>query len=358
MAVKTYSKSKNGETYLSTNFQVKEFACHDGSDIIKIDTELVSLLQNIRTHFNKPLTLNSAYRTPTHNRRVGGVSNSQHVYGTAADIVVSGVNPSEVAKYAEFLMPNKGGIGLYSTFTHVDVRSNRSRWKNYGREISVNGFPGYVDPNTVVIDKNIKINEDGWSYHVEGTTQIIEVDPLLLSIWQPDCKGTDINIANFVNGGYSINQADGTTLPQGHLVSDGKIISNYATHGKPVTTLCIFYDNVVQVKKISDISLERGLKFAISGASLTDYKNEGFIGKFSDIVNSSNRTYIGYRKKDHKIVICVRDNTSLQRAEETFKNLGVDAGLTLTNGKHVCMRVKGNWKVKSTQQINNIIMWG
>ena len=40
-------------------------------------------------------------------------------------------------------MPNKGGIGLYSSFTHVDVRDNRSRWQNFGREVVVSGFPGY-----------------------------------------------------------------------------------------------------------------------------------------------------------------------------------------------------------------------
>ena len=127
VSVKGYSKSKQGNVKLSTNFTVKEFACKDGSDIVFIAPDLVNILQKIRTHFGKAVTINSAYRTPTYNKKVGGATNSQHVYGTAADIVVSGVSPKKVAAYVETILP-KGGIGIYSTFTHVDVRENKSRW--------------------------------------------------------------------------------------------------------------------------------------------------------------------------------------------------------------------------------------
>lgn len=128
MKVNTYSKSKDGNKSLSANFKIKEFACKDGSDPVFISQELVEVLQKIRTHFGKPVTINSAYRTPTHNKKEGGATYSQHLYGTAADIVVSGVSPKEVAKYAEILLSGKGGIGIYSTFTHVDVREVKSRW--------------------------------------------------------------------------------------------------------------------------------------------------------------------------------------------------------------------------------------
>ena len=57
-------------------------------------------------------------------------------------------------KYAEYLMPKTGGIGLYSNFTHVDVRSNRSRWKNFGKEVAVNGFPGYTEPKVKLTSGN------------------------------------------------------------------------------------------------------------------------------------------------------------------------------------------------------------
>lgn len=154
MNIKTYSASKDGNTNLSKNFKVKEFACNDGSDKVIIDEKLVDILQKIRDHFGAPVTINSAYRTAEYNAKIGGVSNSQHTKGTAADIDVKGISPKQVAQYAEYLMPNMGGIGEYGTFTHVDVRSNRSRWQNFGSEVAVSGFPGYEEPKVELTSAN------------------------------------------------------------------------------------------------------------------------------------------------------------------------------------------------------------
>lgn len=129
MTIKAYSKAKDGNKKLSANFRVREFACTDGSDPIFIDSELVTILQKIRTHFGKSVTITSAYRTPTKNKACGGSPYSQHLYGRAADVKISGVAPKKVAAYAETLLKNKGGIGTYSTFTHIDVRSTKARWK-------------------------------------------------------------------------------------------------------------------------------------------------------------------------------------------------------------------------------------
>ena len=126
--IKAYSLKKDGDKKLSTNFRVREFACNDGTDPIFIDSDLVAVLQKIRTHFGKPVTITSAYRTPPHNSREGGTTYSQHLYGRAADIKISGVTPKKVADYAETLL-SEGGIGIYNTFTHIDVRSVKSRWQ-------------------------------------------------------------------------------------------------------------------------------------------------------------------------------------------------------------------------------------
>lgn len=128
MTIKAYSKAKDGNKKLSTNFKVKEFACTDGTDPVFIDSELVTILQKIRTHFGRSVTITSAYRTPGKNKACGGTTYSQHLYGMAADIQVKGIAPKTVAAYAEKLLPKSGGIGIYKTFVHVDVRSTKSRW--------------------------------------------------------------------------------------------------------------------------------------------------------------------------------------------------------------------------------------
>lgn len=139
--VHAYSKAKDGAVQLTANFKVREFACQDGSDTLFVSTELAKVLQKIRAHFGKPVTINSAYRTDIHNGGVGGSPTSQHKYGLAADIVVQGVAPKEVAKYAETVLGGKGGIGLYQWGVHVDVRAKRSRWDSTsGRERAVSRF--------------------------------------------------------------------------------------------------------------------------------------------------------------------------------------------------------------------------
>ncbi len=127
--INVYHKKYEAEKQVSPHFKVKEFACKDGSNIILISDKLVAVLEQIREHFGKPVIITSGYRTPDWNKEVGGVVNSEHLFGTAADIRVEGVEPKEVAKYAESLMPYSGGIGYYRNFTHIDVRDNRARWR-------------------------------------------------------------------------------------------------------------------------------------------------------------------------------------------------------------------------------------
>lgn len=126
--IKAYSKKKNGNEKIAANFKVKEFACKDGSDPIFIDEELVEITQKIRNNFGKAVKINSGFRTASYNKKVGGATYSQHLYGKAVDIRVTGVKPKEVAAYAETLLVNRGGIGIYSNFTHIDVRKEKARW--------------------------------------------------------------------------------------------------------------------------------------------------------------------------------------------------------------------------------------
>ena len=133
--IKQYSLSKDGSRRLAPSFTVREFRCRDGSDTIMVDQALPVLLQAIREHFGKPVTITSGYRTAAHNAAVGGAKSSQHLLGRAADIQVAGVSVEDVASYAEALMPDWGGVGRYPIkpgrargWVHVDTRPNKSRW--------------------------------------------------------------------------------------------------------------------------------------------------------------------------------------------------------------------------------------
>lgn len=127
--IKIYSKKTEGNTQVARNFKASEFACKDGSDVILIDPLLLWILQNVRDHFGKPVVITSGYRTPAYNANLSGASStSYHMQGRAADFVVSGVKAADVQAYLETIMPNTGGIGKDSSYTHVDTRETKSRW--------------------------------------------------------------------------------------------------------------------------------------------------------------------------------------------------------------------------------------
>lgn len=143
MAVKKYSLKKDGKTKLSENFSVKEFRSRDGADEILIDEKLVKLLQKMRDKFGV-INISSAYRTKSYNKKVGGVTNSQHLYGLAADVtIVDNSKLEDAAKYAEKI--GFGGVGLdnkYQMFLHLDTRKNKSffKYKSSGKTYSVKSF--------------------------------------------------------------------------------------------------------------------------------------------------------------------------------------------------------------------------
>lgn len=135
MTVKKYSLARDGNVKLSEHFTVKEFASHDGADTVLIDMLLIEYLEKIRAHFGKPIHINSGYRTPEHNAKVGGVKNSYHTKGRAADIVVQGVKSLDVARFAETFVC--GGVGWYEakSFTHIDTRPRHVLWKDSGSNV-------------------------------------------------------------------------------------------------------------------------------------------------------------------------------------------------------------------------------
>lgn len=152
--MKTYSKGKYIE--LSENFISKEFDCKCGKycNTTIIDSKLVQYLQLIRNHFGKPVRINSGYRCPIHNKNINGAKSSYHTLGKAADICIEGVEPKEIAKFAESI--GVKGIGVYKTFVHIDTRANKYYWYD-GGESNVSTFGSSNSPTKSELTTTNKI---------------------------------------------------------------------------------------------------------------------------------------------------------------------------------------------------------
>jgi len=113
---------------ISEHFARSEFKCKCGCDYDTVDYDLLLILEAVRSHFGKPITISSGCRCVSHNAAVGGSDRSQHLYGRAADIIVSDTDPLLVYDLVDQM--GVGGAGLYSGWVHVDSRTNGpARWQ-------------------------------------------------------------------------------------------------------------------------------------------------------------------------------------------------------------------------------------
>ena len=121
---------------LTENFDSSEFACKDGSatprSVMENIQKLALNLQVLRDYFGAIITITSGHRTPSHNKAIGGASDSQHLYGTAADFKVQGQTPVVVAEAIERLIAEgkmkQGGLKAYKSWVHYDIRGYKARW--------------------------------------------------------------------------------------------------------------------------------------------------------------------------------------------------------------------------------------
>lgn len=121
---------------ITKNFNSDEFACKNGTPVPKsLHLNMVALAQNlqvIRDKIGKPIIINSAYRTTDYNKKIGGATQSQHLTASAADIRVEGMTSVALHKVIlELIKEGKihnGGLGLYNTFVHYDIRKTPKRW--------------------------------------------------------------------------------------------------------------------------------------------------------------------------------------------------------------------------------------
>ena len=124
---------------VSDNFSASEFACNDGSSTLLLDKDILPILERFREYVEVPVTINSAYRTKSYNSKVGGASNSYHLYGRAFDIPFKSTykNLTNVDMMCKFFNTlGLKGIIKYSTFVHIDTRTSKYHANNSGTHLS------------------------------------------------------------------------------------------------------------------------------------------------------------------------------------------------------------------------------
>lgn len=124
MNISEYRRGDNVQ--LSKHFNTCEFECRCGKcqEVFIFDIH-IDKLQELRDKIDMPIAITSGYRCPEHNAAVGGAKKSQHMLGTATDIIVRDLSPIDVYNICDKMFD---GVGKYDSFTHVDSRGYKARW--------------------------------------------------------------------------------------------------------------------------------------------------------------------------------------------------------------------------------------
>lgn len=286
--IKTYSYSKDKNTYLSTHFQVKEFASFGNgklySDSVLIDTELISKLENVFSKVKaSKCVISSGYRTVQCDKAVGGTGVGQHVNGRAADCCFydkSGkIIPSKIVVCVAWDLGQLKGIAkIDNNYVHLDNRTTgtyygdeqrgySSYWTNPYQYFNVSLTEVSYYTNTIT-SGSIKyqshgLNKKWYSNVYKGTNDYagvigISMDGIKIDVvkyrvkvnskWLPEVNGrddyagiighpiTDIAIKNCV---YRVHIKGGSWLPwvNGYNINDSN--NGYAGNGKVIDAIQI-----------------------------------------------------------------------------------------------------------------------
>jgi hypothetical protein len=136
---------------LSAHFSKAELACHCCGEL-KIESALIEALELLRALAGNQILVHDGYRCVPHNQEVGGVIDSEHTRGIAADIAIPGLSLQQMYELA-LRVPafRNGGIGVYDGgFLHVDTRPHSSRWARVrGQYVSIQRLVSPPPPTLV-----------------------------------------------------------------------------------------------------------------------------------------------------------------------------------------------------------------
>lgn len=201
-------------------------------------------------------------------------------------------------------------------------------------------------------------------HYVEGETQIVEINPLDLKLICEPIRGIDVKHNNYINASFvwwEDYPKNTKPYPTSMLVYDGKIIINmqpngffegqYKGKGVPTPTFIIYKDGTVTIKDCNDLSTEASkIHLAVSVVqAFPQVRQQGFVPYvgWSTVAYACNRLGIFYRKSDNKVILTFRKNSTIDRLNDTAKNLKVDFGGSLDSGGSANFIVNGK-KINAT----------
>ncbi len=213
-------------------------------------------------------------------------------------------------------------------------------------------------------------------YYVEGTTHIVEINPLDLKLHVGPMRGIDVKLENYINASF-VWWEDYPTNAKPYATSilayDGKLIRNaqpngysyqsppHYPNGAPTPVFIIYKNGTVAIKDTFDLSAEiSNIHLAVTVVqAYPTVREQGFapyVG-FSTVAYACDRLGIFYRKKDNKVILTFRKDTDINRLNATAKNLGVDFGGSLDSGGSANFIVGGKKINATTRWMASGLTW-
>ena len=145
-----------------------------------IDPKLMSMIDAIASEYGKPFTITSGYRNPKHNKNVGGVEKSQHLYHKAVDVVLDDTSHEASLRFIQIASKNGiSGIGVYNTpgLIHIDIGPRRF----WGSDRSGDSLPSWAK-STIDAHMNNSINGDFTSNYDGNSEDTVESEIETVSV--------------------------------------------------------------------------------------------------------------------------------------------------------------------------------
>lgn len=264
-----------------------------------------------------------------------------------------------------YVIKNTNAKAILVEVCFVDTREDAKLYQSLGAErVAAAIFEGIIGEKS----EKKEVSNVGKTVYSLNDVHVQVIDPWNFKIKRVNQNKKNIDEVNYANAGYFAKSSDGSTIPVGNLVIDGKVITEAKsqadwlnTCGKKLTTLVIHNDNKAEFVVTDDMSSVPNVKFAISGipiirngykVSMEDIKAEGYFG---NELYDTWHGFIGIR--DNRLVY-VAAKLDFELMVYLLEVLGVKDAIKLDGGGSFILH-NGAFEIATDEnrRIDNIIVW-